>query len=46
MNGKKARKLRKITTHQVENFDDAKIRNNAYKDLKQLYKNGSIRLHK
>jgi hypothetical protein len=46
MNGKKARKLRKITICQVENFEDKRFTNNAYKDLKQLYKNGSIRLHK
>jgi basic membrane lipoprotein Med (substrate-binding protein (PBP1-ABC) superfamily) len=46
MNGKKARKLRKITIYQVDNFEDNRFTNNAYKDLKQLYKNRSIKLHK
>ena len=45
MNGKKSRKLRKIVSVQVGGTE-TKLGNSAYKDMKQLYKNQSIKLHK
>jgi hypothetical protein len=45
MNGKKARKLKKIATANFETNEN-KSAKNVYRDLKQMYKNGLIKLHK